>query len=1017
MKNKEKNELILRLNAKKTSEKIYHSMLPEKYEDDLDIILAERQLGMRTIDSIGFDVIWNKFFVYESVLDIDDRTNLEVWRGSAQGFDSFEEFYDYLDGNIYENACYYQYDFSNVKRDIDLSRIPKQESFIHYNIDNFTLSPSEEEMSIFKNGYKTHKNCVKWIEKCLSCSSGGELAKFLKKYEKSSLYSTLSDAPWPDYRIYRNIMLWVFVDAATKDDTKFDALMQFVSDDTCAGGIVRELCTFFNPDKVVEKYNYGYNYRSGYKQKKRLKDFALSLKRDQLECTTKAFFDVRIHFYCEQKTYRFKDRQIGVDQGTFEFVTYRYFESFDDFVDYRHGDLSNTDLSGNIDLDHDFSAYRRNKATILPIHAYDNLTLKTQKLYSEKGSFDVLQTWCDSNGTIIKHYKHSFNHFFDFVAFLKGDLSNANLAFCDGIKNIPDASKLNFTDAELTSEAYEKLGIEYTKVHFDNEVFRSFDLVCENEKSTELILNSTRSSEETDELDEFFADYDKERIHYVSDLHLMHKLLNKNARNKNDIIRILKSTANTIVSGFEDTVIIVGDVSSDFKIFEDFIHILRKELDKRSWKKPNVIFVLGNHDLWSFPDLSFESIVEKYRSLLTQNGMYLLQNEILYKDHNSNINYISEEELLDYSPKKIRKTLSKARLILFGGLAFSGFNQEFNANNGIYRATINRLEEQGESLKFCDLYEKVTATIPDRNVVVATHMPMDCWRRNVEYQNGYVYVSGHTHKNYFYDDGDIRVYSDNQIGYGNNSPYLKWFDVDSEYDCFSDYSDGIYKISGEDYQDFHRGKNIMISFNRPVFVLYMLKKNGYYCFIHESRNGSLCILNGGAMKKLEIKNINYYYANMDRVISLIKSPLDAYTKVQEQIADEVRKIGGEGRIHGCIIDLDFFNHIYLNPLDMKITGYSATDIINKKIYPSIPSLLKNECPSLYGNYRRYIQEAGKNSLVMVNKTAVSDSKIPQMYLETDIYRASREIKKMQKLNSNILSTWHEPKGKGRRIES
>ena len=171
------------------------------------------------------------------------------------------------------------------------------------------------------------------------------------------------------------------------------------------------------------------------------------------------------------------------------------------------------------------------------------------------------------------------------------------------------------------------------------------------------------------------------------------------------------------------------------------------------------------------------------------------------------------------------------------------------------------------------------------------------------------------------------------------------------------------------------------------------------------------------MKKLEIKNINYYYANMDRVISLIKSPLDAYTKVQEQIADEVRKIGGEGRIHGCIIDLDFFNHIYLNPLDMKITGYSATDIINKKIYPSIPSLLKNECPSLYGNYRRYIQEAGKNSLVMVNKTAVSDSKIPQMYLETDIYRASREIKKMQKLNSNILSTWHEPKGKGRRIES
>ena len=31
----------------------------------------------------------------------------------------------------------------------------------------------------------------------------------------------------------------------------------------------------------------------------------------------------------------------------------------------------------------------------------------------------------------------------------------------------------------------------------------------------------------------------------------------------------------------------------------------------------------------------------------------------------------------------------------------------------------------------------------------------------------------------------------------------------------------------------------------------------------------------------------------------------------------------------------------------------------------------------------------------------------QEYLETDIYKASREIKKMQKLNSNVLTTWYD----------
>ena len=52
----------------------------------------------------------------------------------------------------------------------------------------------------------------------------------------------------------------------------------------------------------------------------------------------------------------------------------------------------------------------------------------------------------------------------------------------------------------------------------------------------------------------------------------------------------------------------------------------------------------------------------------------------------------------------------------------------------------------------------------------------------------------------------FRVYSDNQIGYHNDSPHLKTFLIDNDYDCFSDYGDGIFEITSEQYNDFYRGK-------------------------------------------------------------------------------------------------------------------------------------------------------------------------------------------------------------------
>ena len=457
----------------------------------------------------------------------------------------------------------------------------------------------------------------------------------------------------------------------------------------------------------------------------------------------------------------------------------------------------------------------------------------------------------------------------------------------------------------------------------------------------------------------------------------------------------------------DDILLIGGDVSSDFNFYKLFINELSKEIKgKYNYIDLKVIFILGNHELWDFENNEIKDIVETYKNLILSNGMYFIHNNLLYIENNQ-LKEIPEEELEILSYNEIRDRLIKCNLIISGGLAFSGYNNEFNANNGIYRNTINRAQEIEETKKFEKLYNKLTKCIYDKNVIILTHTPKRDWSiSKEEYMKNWVYVSGHTHRNYFHDDGEYRIYSDNQLGYNYKTAFIKSFYIEYDYDCFSDYEDGIYTITKDEYKNFYRGKNIKMDYNRDGDI-FMLKKNGYYCFIKPTARGNLSILNGGALKSLDIKDINYYYDNMDSQIARIKEPfLDEYTKYQKSVADCVKKIGGYGKIHGSIIDIDFYNHIYVNPFDWTLSGYNASDIINKYVYNNIASLLKVECPLLYENYQKKLRGSESNALIVKGQSTEIILK-PTYYPSTDIYNASRKIKKMQRLNKGILSVWHD----------
>ena len=527
------------------------------------------------------------------------------------------------------------------------------------------------------------------------------------------------------------------------------------------------------------------------------------------------------------------------------------------------------------------------------------------------------------------------------------------------------------------------------------------------------------------------------RIYYISDIHLYHLLRNKKTKSKNDIIKIIRELVSSIVheSSAGSVILINGDTALDFSLFRAFVSEL-------SGHNRTFIFTLGNHELWSCPDDTFDQVAEKYRTLLREKNMYLLQNDVLYfDDFQQPPQKISEQEIKYLSEDELRGRVKYARLILFGGMGFAGYNRTYNAEAGLYRynRTIgyDREVEIRETHRIDELYKKVCNSFHGKNTIIMTHMPLQDWhkptcRRDEEvypleaeystdspesnvgvysiYQQGFVYISGHTHKNYYYDDGGIRIYSDNQFGYNRNTPnawpHLKYFEVEQAIDSFADYDNGIYEITAEEYRQFYRGKNIKIDFNRNTNIIYMLKKNGYYCFIHKALNKCLSIMNGGSLRRLNGKDINYYYKNMDLVISHIKSPLDKYTKYQNKVSNEIKEIGGLGTIHGCIIDIDYYNHVYINLIDGTITGYWASDIINKMVYPTIPALLEAQCPMLFNTYKKMIK--GKNNMPIIseqtnNQLALSSD----LYLDTDIYKASRQIKKMQKINENILSIWPE----------
>lgn len=969
------NKDILMVISNLKNKNISYYDIPLELRDNTEIINAERMSGMRVYSNRGYDIIFNRFFVEEDIIDFSDNSILKT---IITTFETFEEYYDYLQGNIYEKSCYYQYQFTSnqiKKYKLDIKKI-NYKALIDYTIEDTDYKNGLLELS---NEYKNtelikEKNKI-WINKTLNCKNLKELITVLNNFEKSKYYKYS----------YKDILIYYLI----KNNPKRAFKILMTSVNNCEYIISEEkMCLYFSTKDVLNAINYNPNKRakttiSRYLNK--LKKFANDIDSNNYQKSTKCKFDIKTNYFIIEESYKITSCYSPI-------IIKKYFYDIKELINYLNGDLSNCDLSKAHISNDDIKECITNKNTLLPLNTSEISYLIDKHYEAEK--FIVSQKWIDKNGNIILERKNKFRHFFDFIYYLKNDLSNADLLFCDGLINLKNIKDINFNKAHIRSEIMDNLCLNYNPIsHSDNQL--SFKETIKNEKNTQLVLY-----EKKDLLNETIDDYKSyKKISYVSDIHLMHRL--EKCKSIYDIEFSIKDIINNLLKDSTEILLIGGDVSSDFNFYKLFISELSKKV-KHNYTYLKVIFILGNHELWSFENNEIKDVIDKYKNLILSNGMYFIHNNLLYIEENQ-LKEISEEEINVLAHNEIRDRLKKSNLIISGGLAFSGYNNKFNANNGIYKYTINREQEINETKRFENIYSKLTNCISDKNVIIFTHTPKKDWSNSEDYVKNWVYVSGHTHRNYFYDDGEYRIYSDNQLGYNYKTAFVKSFYIEYDYDIFSNYENGIYNITKEQYNDFYRGKNIRMDYNRDGEI-FMLKKNGYYCFIRPSTRG-LSILNGGALKSLNIDNINYYYDNMDSQIAINKEPLDKYTKYQKTISNYIKKIGGLGTIHGSIIDIDFYNHIYVNPFDGTLTGYSALDIIDKYIYANIPSLLKANCPLLYENYQKLLGNSESNALIIKGQSTEIILK-PTYYPSTDIYQASREIKKMQRLNNGILTVWY-----------
>lgn len=126
----------------------------------------------------------------------------------------------------------------------------------------------------------------------------------------------------------------------------------------------------------------------------------------------------------------------------------------------------------------------------------------------------------------------------------------------------------------------------------------------------------------------------------------------------------------------------------------------------------------------------------------------------------------------------------------------------------------------------------------------------------------------------------------------------------------------------------------------------------------------------------------------------------------------MKSIGGDGYIHGSIVDIDYFNHIYLDPIDGSLTPYYAESTEERMSFKSVNRLLKDS-PFIDGCIKRNFlrsRKHGELAMLASGKSEYEPNPVLAPVLSTDkaMYAKSNAMKSVQYLlERNVVRIWND----------
>lgn len=627
-----------------------------------------------------------------------------------------------------------------------------------------------------------------------------------------------------------------------------------------------------------------------------------------------------------------------------------------------------------------------------------------------------------------------FNNFDDFYDFVDADISGAYLRDYDfeGI----DLNKYNIEGAVIKGEILQAQGL------YDDTYFQSIKSIVNDytndviESNEVLIADNFYYPKPVDDNGYDRGDINHIPFFYISDIHLVQRVWHEfnEIATKEEIEAYICYLARAMVSSVGSRprgsyLLIAGDTSTNYELSVIFYSELVKIWDSR-----HIVVISGNHELCD-PYVDMEKNIKAYRKLFKNLGIAYLQNDVLciFQDKKSKI--IPEAKLQEMDTVQIRDQVQKSSVIILGGIGFSGLDKEFNASNAPFGKSFDKLNREEmvqkdiqEAKRFNAIYKKLLESINTKKVIVLTHIKKSAWNED-EYNPNWIYINGHDHRNFYEVNENWTIYADNQIGYRGKNIGLKFFYCDNVYDTFEYYKDGIYEITKEQYIEFNKGKLVSMTFNRKDGIIYMLKKNFTYMFFlyinntKSSEKKLLYLLNGGKIAKLkynDFDDLDYYFENLEEYVKNINQLSYKFLGGQKKLSEFIRRLGGSGKIHGCIVDIDrpslvggfSMCHLFFNPIDGKITPYFAEDVKSRIVYKDLKTLLQSHsrCKLIADNYLQLEKEFTQN-LPMVrysgeleewqNEDQVNDK-------GSYIYKLSNIIKSLQYCTEKgIIRIWNE----------